>query len=204
MRYFWADPHLGKKPGKDGQPNMFTCLRPFADKLEMSLHMLEEVNSRVKKRGDQLIIVGDLEDDNNPGYWRQQIQCRDVWMVRGNHDASTEKLKSVFGEFKVKDRLQTKACGHLTVCNHHWEPFCDRSHRGSFMLYGHTHDMRESWIDERFPGRRSQDCGVDTAKRLLGRFTCFSEEEIYHRLIKFPGSDPVEWYEQNRGKFNKE
>ena len=72
------------------------------------------------------------------------------------------------------------------------------------MLYGHLHDQREAWLDSVFPGRRSQDCGVDTAKRLLGRYTCFSEEEIYHSLIKQPGSDPVEFYEQFRGKYIKD
>lgn len=193
MRHFWSDPHLSRTGTN-------TLLRPFANKAEMSEHLIEELNSKVQ-RSDELIILGDFCDEPKVGYWRQRIVCRNVWLVVGNHDACITKLKAVFGEYKVSLRMETKCCGHRTVCSHYFEPFCNRSHHGAFMLYGHLHDAREAWIDERFPGRRSQDVGVDTAKRLLGRYTCFSEEEIYERLIQQPGSDPVEWYEQNRGLY---
>lgn len=196
MKHFWSDPHLDRTGTN-------VLLRPFANKAEMSWHLMEELNLKVN-RSDELIILGDFCDEPKVGFWRQQIICRNVWLVVGNHDASMTKLKSVFGEHKVKERLITKCCGQPTVCSHYFEPFCNRSHRGWFMLYGHLHDQRESWIDEHFPGRRSQDAGVDTAKRLLGRYTCFSEKEIYDSLIVQPGSDPVEYYEQLRGKYIKD
>jgi len=196
MRYFWADPHLDREGSN-------VLLRPFSNKLEMSLHLIEEVNLRVRKQ-DQLIIVGDFADDKKPGFWRQRICCRDVWLVHGNHDPSIPQCKRVFGEHKVTLRLLTKACGHITICNHHPELYWHKSHHGSFCLHGHVHDQRSATIETAFPGIRLLDVGVDTAKRLLGKYTCFSEQEVFGILINRPGHDHVAWYEEQRGKYAKD
>jgi hypothetical protein len=55
-----------------------------------------------------------------------------------------------------------------------------------------------------FPDIRAIDLGVDSAKRILGKWTLFSEEEIYEILIKRKGHDPVEFYKELRGEYKKD
>ncbi len=54
----------------------------------------------------------------------------------------------------------------------------NRSHRGAWQLYGHSHSGLEPWIDKALPGHRSMDVGVDNAYKILGEFRPFRFQEI--------------------------
>ena len=109
VKYFWFDPHLNRE-------GLNTLNRPVANALEMSEHLIEELNRRVRRQ-DELFIGGDFTQDV-PGYWRQRIHCRNVWMVEGNHDHTEARLKRVFGQYKVRQRFFTKVRGVYTVVDH--------------------------------------------------------------------------------------
>jgi calcineurin-like phosphoesterase family protein len=136
---------------------------------------------------DRLFILGDFAWRAEESYLRQ-INCRNVHLIIGNHDRGRSvklfKTAEPVAEIKIRDSK--------TFLSHYPHAYWPSSHHGSFHLYGHTHDQREAILDDFWPKRRSMDVGMDTAKRLLGSYRPFSEDEIYERLRFRTGHDPVE------------
>lgn len=56
--------------------------------------------------------------------------------------------------------------------------------------------MREDYLDNIWPDRRSMDVGMDVAYDMFGEFRPFSELEVYSRLIARKGHDPLDFYKQ--------
>lgn len=193
--YVTADTHLSR----DGTN---VVGRPFASPLEMSREIVGQINSRVKRQ-DRLVIVGDFSF-REPEYWRGQIRCNCI-LVMGNHD-NWQKSYRAFGKFRqnVYQQYDGKLCGHRTHFAHYPTLYWPASHYGSFHCFGHVHDQRTETIEGMLPDARAMDVGVDAAHRLLGKFTCFHEQEIYDILIQRPGHDPVEWYVGRRGEYQKD
>lgn len=158
MIYLTADLHLGHAGIID------FCGRPFESVDEMNRVLIENINGRVKQ-ADKLYILGDLAywkgDDRfiNLVRWRAQIRCETVLAVPGNHcfffpDRITE-LPPIF-ELKVDGK-------HTIVCCHYAMRTWNKSHRGSYHAYGHSHGT----LPEN--DSLSMDVGVDAvAKRLAG------------------------------------
>lgn len=186
--FFVADTHLDRHGDN-------TVGRAFENSEEMSREIVSNINGRAN-RGDRIIILGDFAF-KEPQYWRTQLTCKNITLVLGNHDPRSKCLKA-FGKSNIRDQYDTKCKDHPTFCSHYPHSYWSKSHYGSFHLFGHVHDQRTRTIEEAFPGIRAMDVGVDSAKRLLGSFTCFSEDEIYDLLIDRPGHDLIEFYEQLR------
>lgn len=191
--WIMADPHLG-----EGE-NVLN--RPFANAKEMSAEIVENVNSRADKR-DRVIIVGDFAF-KNPGKWRGKFRCKNMILVMGNHDKHAQS-KAAFGDMNVRDQYDTKILGHPTFFSHYPAMYWPKSYYGSMHGFGHVHDQRTETIELVFPNARMMDVGVDAAQRLLGKYTCFSDQEFYDLLIQKPGHDPVEWYRERRGEYKKD
>lgn len=193
--YVMADPHMDREGGN-------TVGRPFADTAEMSREIVAQVNSRVRRQ-DRLIIVGDFSF-RDPVYYRGQLRCNAILCV-GNHD-NWQKSSTAFGKFRqnIYQHYDGKLCGHRTFFCHYPTMYWPASHYGAFHCFGHVHDQRTETIETAFPGIRAMDVGVDAAFRLLGKYTCFHEKEIYDILIQRPGHDPVEWYKERRGEYKKD
>ena len=196
MNFFTADPHFSKASNN-------VLRRPFSNAWEMSEFLLDKINAKVK-RNDTLTIVGDFAFTlADVRFFRQQIKCKNTNIIIGNHNISKIRLESVFGKHNVRIIWDTKCKDRPFFLSHYCHAYWPKSHYGSFHGYGHTHDMRESTMDDLFPGRRSMDLGLDTAKRLLGEYEPFSEDEIYELLIGRPGHDQVEFYIETVGAYNK-
>lgn len=191
-----ADPHLDREGNN-------VVGRPFASVREMSEEIVEQINSRVSK-GDRLIVVGDFSF-REPEYWRGRLVCKNLVLVVGNHDNWAKSLRA-FGKFRqnVYQQYDGALCGHRTHFSHYPTLYWPASHYGAMHCYGHVHDQRTETIEAAFPGIRAMDVSVDSARRLLGKYTCFHEQEIYDRLIQRPGHDPVEWYQSRRGEYRKD
>lgn len=194
-RYFIADPHFGHegivrmmaRMNQDGK--LFSCIE------EHDRTILDEINNYVD-RDDELIIVGDFCWDK-PGRYRQQINCKNIRFVRGNHD-KVQKSLNVFGQLhdilwtEIRDHSKTQKM--KLVVSHYAQIFWDGSHRGTAHIYGHCHGQREQTLDELFPGRRSMDVGVDVTYSLYGYYGPISEHQIYERLAARSGHDDVRFY----------
>jgi len=162
--------------------------------------LLYRINTMVD-RTDRLFILGDFAW-KRPGYWRQQIQCRHVTLILGNHD-SEAKCRRVFGGAMYLTRVVKKVCGQQVFLSHYPHAHWPASHYGSLHLYGHCHNQREACLDAIWPERRSMDVSPDTAYQLTGEWRPFSDEEIVERLTQRRGHDNIQFYKdfQSRLEF---
>lgn len=160
--------------------------------------LIANINGCVGK-DDELYILGDIAWADLPKL-RPRITCRHIKVVLGNHDTKG-KLINVFGEAPdtriIKDFGGT---GLTCFLSHYPHAFWPASHHGHFHLYGHMHDQREVDLDRMMPDRRSMDCGVDTAARLLGEFRPFREQELADILVPRSGHDPLDYYLKLKGQ----
>lgn len=189
MKFFGSDQHYE-------HDNVLTKLHRlgYDTQEEHDAVVIDEINDRVNPT-DELYLLGDVAW-KNPGKLRQQIRCKNVRFVIGNHD-KIGKCTNVFGE--IYQRMDVKLSnGVIAVCDHYPIAYWNKCHYGSYHLYGHMHMQREFTLNSLFPGRRSMDVGVDNALRILGRPAPFSELEIIELLSSKPGHDPVEFYQDRQ------
>lgn len=189
-----ADTHLGQHVKHVGQlRNQFSP----EDWYEM---ILGNINGFVERK-DRLIVVGDFCHDREVHKWRQKIRCKNIYLIRGNHDASLAKLKAVVGQHNAHDSMLTKIGGLKCFLHHYPTLYWDGSHRGYGHCCGHTHDQRTQTIADAFPGIRCLDVGPDSAVEVLGSWRPFHENEVAEILLARPGHDPVSWYKERQEAF---
>jgi len=135
--------------------------RPFASVEEMNETLVARWNSVVGPQ-DVVYHLGDI-------FWMPSSEARKlrsrlngrICLVRGNHDRAAESIKTCFEwvkdyyELKVED--QDAAGGkQLVVLCHYAMRVWNRSHYGSWHLFGHSHG---TLLD--IPGSLAIDIGVD-------------------------------------------
>ena len=135
--------------------------RPFAGIEEMDARMVERWNAVVKP-GDLVYHVGDI-------FWmpagqakslRDQLHGR-ICLVRGNHDKTADSMKDAFEwikdyyELKLDDPEAEGGIRRIVLCHCAFRVW-NKSHHGSWHLYGHSHG---SLADD--PNALSLDVGVD-------------------------------------------
>jgi len=182
MKWFWSDPHfdheaIASKMGRktEGIDSWNACA-------------IEAINKHVD-RHDQFFILGDFTW-KRPGYWRQQINCKHITLIRGNHDDGITKLQNVFGAGNIYDLRVVKVRGVHTVLCHYPMAFWDRSHKGSYHLYGHIHYSapREKLLDL-LGDRKSMDVSPEASLDYFGYYRPFNEDDIYTILSARKGHD---------------
>jgi len=139
--------------------------RPFADVATMDAHFLEMLNRQIGK-GDVLIHIGDFCGPMPEGQdaqieharkIRQQIRCKKIRLIRGNHDPKSERFTSLFDS--VKDQMNfRREIGNERVIVCHYPLRAWRGQlSGALHMYGHTHGALEEV-------GRSMDVGIDCWK----------------------------------------
>lgn len=203
MKFFTADLHLAHQRILDKD---FSG-RPFKTLIEHDDYIIDRINAYVDAR-DELFVLGDFcwsPAYRKPGHFRNRINCRTIHLIRGNHDKPCieTQFSTVDDVRMVKigtDPNEPEGGTIQAFLSHYPHSFWPASHYGALHCYGHLHDAREQTLDTLFPGRRSLDVGVDTAKRLLGDYRPFSDQWLVKNLWSRPGHDSVEWYKQRRGQ----
>lgn len=166
--------------------------RPFQSVEEMDQAMLDGIN-RVVGRRDRLIHIGDFM---GPSDWKERetrrrarslrdgIRCREVVLVRGNHDPRGVKaFERLFQE--CHDLLSFRGWSggreRVTLC-HYPLRLWRGMYRGAVHLYGHAHGSQPEV-------GRSTDVGVDCwgfrpvpLERLMGLLT----ERAFERPAEWP------------------
>jgi calcineurin-like phosphoesterase family protein len=170
--WFTADLHLG-------HGNIIKyCRRPFLDATTaerarvdprgswkvpaeaVRLHddaLLDAINERVGEE-DTLWIVGDfsLAPFGQARGYRDRIRCREVNLVRGNHDLAS--YGALFS--RVIDQGMVKHLGKKIWLNHYPMRTWDKAYHGAWHLYGHVHGrLRDE--DAANPRLLAMDVGVD-------------------------------------------
>lgn len=182
--FFTADTHFG-------HANIIRyCHRPFQTADEMDKVLLDGIN-RVVGPDDTLYHLGDFcwwKGGRTAQWYRDQIDCRTVIMVAGNHDPHypdcTPKREFVqcfdrcYQNLRVKSMLGNGAQVEMWM-SHYAHMVWNKSHHGVWHLYGHSHStLPES------DNRLCMDVGVDSAAKLLGEYRPFTLAEIAAHMSK--------------------
>jgi calcineurin-like phosphoesterase family protein len=138
---------------------------------------------------DTLWILGDFmfaqkhKIHHKARFYRDRIKCRNVNLIWGNHD--DRQIRQYFNE--AHDLHTIYVNGKRIVLCHFALAIWDKSHRGAYQLYGHSHNTAEKWLDVALKGHRSMDIGIDNAIKVLGAYRPFSFEEVDAILSKRTG-----------------
>lgn len=165
MIYFTSDHHFGHE-------NVIQySSRPFENVDDMTKALVKNWNDTVKK-GDTVYCLGDFSLSNF--VFTKEILLSltgEKHVILGNHDSILKKNKALLELFASVHELRTIKVpdedvdgGHqLIVLCHYAMRVWDRSHYGSWQLYGHSHNSLPE-----VETMRSMDIGVDAvASRLL-------------------------------------
>ena len=175
----------------------------------MNRKLIENINCIVKEN-DRLWLLGDFVWCNKRAsnqevieswkYWRDQINCKEVIMIFGNHDpkVDTYARKEVSKFFsRTYDLLTTRIEDYKVVMCHFAQAIWDCKHYNSIHCYAHSHSNAEEWLDKIMENRLSIDVGVDNAYKLLGDYRPFSWKEITDIMSKKPKFGSTERSDRN-------
>lgn len=199
MKYFTADTHFDHEKAIN-----FPERKGFGFTIESWKEMiLDKINSKVTKH-DKLFILGDfaLAKDQSKSFAKNKmkIKCKDVWLIRGNHDLGDEGCKKVFGQ-NFRHVFETKIKEIPCWLSHYPHLIWPKSHYGSFHLYGHLHNGRTEYWNQipELKEMRSLDVCPESYKSHFGEWGIWSEDQIYDLLIARKGHDPVSYYREKFG-----
>lgn len=141
--YFTSDTHFG-------HTNIIKyCNRPFASVHEMNVALIQNWNSVVGKY-DVVYHLGDFAF--RPKSDAESFLSRlngEIHLIKGNHD---RKIPDGFANVSLYEEINYRGI-YIVLC-HYAMRVWNKSHRGSIMLYGHSHGS--------LPGTpQSLDVGVD-------------------------------------------
>lgn len=168
--------------------------------------IINDINSVVGEN-DVLVHLGDFAfgDYRQIRDIRNQIRCRNIYLSLGNHDKNVLKaLKSGYycdqpfrippigslpGVFNaVFYATELRAFNRNIFLSHYAHAIWNKSHRGAWHLYGHSHAGFEPYREKLFPGRPMMDVGVDNRFRLYGDWKPFSLADIERVFSTYTGS----------------
>jgi len=138
-------------------------VRDFDTVEEMNKELITSINKYVKKE-DILIHCGDVSFAGIGEYYNfiSKVNCKNFIHLRGNHDHKQENLQDI-GYFQFKG-FKFMACHYPMLVWH-------QSHKDVRLAFGHVHGSN--------PGiGKSQDVGVDVAKKLYGEYRPFNWTEF--------------------------
>ena len=146
MNYYIADMHLFcKSQTQEGRLNFDN--RPFKTTKEMHQHFLEEWNKQITN-GDTIYILGDMSlrgRNDELIALVAQLKGKKI-LIKGNHDdLSDYRYKQLFHE--ICDYKEITDCiggtAYKLVLSHYPILMWNGQHKGTILLYGHTHTSAE-------------------------------------------------------------
>lgn len=161
--------------------------RPFKNKDHMNHSIIDKWNEVVSPH-DTVYILGDvaLASEGKTYHLIHKLNGN-LYLVRGNHDKSVlkkqynrDRFEQIDGALSIKLKdPNVLPKGQLIYLHHYSCRVWEKSHEGSWHLYGHSHSEIED-----FPWGKSMDVGVDNAYKLFGEFRPFTFFEIKNILDK--------------------
>ena len=152
--WFTADWHL------DHYKILEYCNRPFKTVKEMNETLINNIN-KVVKADDELYILGDMAMGSSINLLKylNEIKCKNMVLVEGNHDWGVLKNSEVKAKFRFVTHYTTVAVGYQKIVLFHY-PIASWNNRihGSWHLYGHVHGKLTQGL---IPMAPMLDVGVD-------------------------------------------
>jgi len=165
MDYFTADPHFC-------HTNIIKyCKRPFGSVEEMDETILFNINDSVGT-DDRLFILGDFAWGTRVQHYLDLINCKNIWFIMGNHDRARTKKPTYLESFEFYQKFSfMKVMGYyeeefiipkqngkqMITMSHYPMSSWNKSHRGSYMLFGHVHGNKNKEYENKY----GLDVGVD-------------------------------------------
>jgi calcineurin-like phosphoesterase family protein len=179
--WFTSDTHYGHKNivrGTSDWDDKSRC-RDFDTIEEHDNVLVDNINKYVKEN-DVLYHLGDWSFGgiDNIKEFRERINCKNIHLILGNHDhhieRNTDNLQSLFSS--VKHYNEIKHGGATFILSHYAMRVWNKSHKGSIMLYGHSHGtldakphlyspiLNPTWIGDNYfiKNFKTMDVGIDT------------------------------------------
>lgn len=112
--------------------------RPFQHLGEMHKALLENYNYIVNEE-DNFYFLGDFcFNDRDTEYYLQQLKGN-LFFIKGNHDKNhTINLYKKYGTY-LGEQCKIRVNNQEIVLNHYSMKVWDKSHHGSWHLFGHSH-----------------------------------------------------------------
>lgn len=150
--------------------------RNFDTLREMNDAIINGINNNVDKH-DILFHLGDWSFGGFDSIeeFRASIACKNIHLIYGNHDHHIEndrgRVQNFFRSCKYYNEVAIN--NQMIVMAHYAFRVWNKSHHGSWNLYGHSHDT----LDHTEHGK-SMDVGIDSAYRIFGEYRPFNFKEI--------------------------
>lgn len=166
--WFTSDTHFG-------HANIIKyCNRPFANVKEMDDAIIENWN-KVVKHDDCIYHLGDFcfgRDERDFNSYFRRLNGK-IILIKGNHDKLTWRYRNAFfASYNSYNEIDIEG-QKITLC-HYAMKVWNKSHRGAWHLYGHSHG---SLPDDK--NSLSFDVGVDCHE-----FKPINIEDIRHIMSK--------------------
>lgn len=132
--------------------------RPFSSLEEMHETFINNINEKIKER-DAFYIIGDYSFGNfkDTKELTDRIKCKNLILVRGNHDRMRDGEYLRLGFKQVHKYLEIKHNRTLYVLSHYPFLVWRNSHHGSRNLTAHSHGS----LNEVHKETTRLDVGVD-------------------------------------------
>lgn len=176
-----SDLHLGHKNIVGPKiSNWKTGYRTFDSIDQMDSTIIDNINKLVGQ-DDLLFHLGDFSyvAKKQPWAYRNRIVCKNIYHVYGNHD-KIHTLANI-NNFHCCDYLEVVIDDIFLCMFHYKQAVWNKSHRGAYHFYGHSHSTAEH-----MQIGRSIDVGIDNAYRLLGSYEPFKLTWLLDYLDKIP------------------
>jgi calcineurin-like phosphoesterase family protein len=145
--------------------------------------ILDNLNSKVQPT-DTLYFLGDFAfgDKTKIPSLREQIKCRNILYIFGNHDDAIKKyyhnlFSSCMYYYELKYNSNLLCCFHYPIAS--W----NEMHHGSINCYGHCHDSFESkgrQIDVGVDALNFQPISIDEVLEKMSEIDCKSYKVDHH------------------------
>lgn len=166
--FFTSDCHFGHRNISGKKLSKWSSgYRDFNSIEEMDETLLHNINKSVEYN-DVLFILGDFAF-NRPDYYRNRINCQNVYCTPGNHDKVDREFNNLFTY--TSPYMEIIVGKQLFCLSHYSHRVWNKSHRGSIMLYGHSHNTLEDY-------GKSMDVGMDTCNHGHKKYHPYTLEEI--------------------------
>lgn len=166
-------------------------VRPFDTLEEHDDAIVNNINNTVKEN-DILYHLGDWSfgGKDQIKIFRDRLKCRHIHLIYGNHDHHIENNRMIMDSVKGSLGMQSlfKSCKHyaelsianqrIIVCHFAFRVW-NKSHHGSWNLYGHSHGTLSDYEKE-VGGAPGQERGIDVYKCMDVGLDTHPEFRPYH------------------------
>lgn len=163
--FFTGDTHFG-------HANIIKyCKRPFSSAQEMDAMLIKNWNDVVEP-GDTVYHIGDFAFDRRPENYLNRLNGN-KHLIKGNHDKQPN-IKQ--GWASINDYREIRVEGQIIILFHYACRVWNKSHKGSWQLYGHSHgtlsdDHNALSIDVGVDNHNYFPISFDEIKRIMAKKT---------------------------------